>query len=112
MAVATNRVPVTFAAPHRGSSRRSFCDNCHKSPSVLHLLEQSALQRHAEMDAAESVFLGTAQVTTTHILAVDDDPSVRQMIADYLGDNEIRVTALASGKQIPEVMARDTIDLD
>src|SRR2546430_6178476 len=47
----------------------------------------------------------------THVLAVDDDPSVRQMIVDYLSDNDIRVTALASGKQIAEVMARDTIDL-
>jgi hypothetical protein len=27
-----------------------------------------------------------------HVLAVDDDPSVRQMIADYLGDNDIKVT--------------------
>ena len=34
---------------------------------------------------------------TAHVLAVDDDPSVRKMIVDYLGDNEIRVTALASG---------------
>src|SRR5688500_2939691 len=48
---------------------------------------------------------------TAHVLAVDDDPSVRKMIVDYLGDNEIRVTALASGREIAEVMARDTIDL-
>lgn len=53
----------------------------------------------------------SAQTSTAHIIAVDDDPSVRQMIVDYLGDNDIRVTALASGKQINEVMARDTIDL-
>jgi len=46
-----------------------------------------------------------------HILAVDDDPSVRQMIAHYLGDNEMRVTTLASGREIVEVMARETIDL-
>ena len=48
---------------------------------------------------------------TAHILAVDDDPSVRKMIADYLGDNELRVTALASGREIAEVMQRETIDL-
>jgi DNA-binding response OmpR family regulator len=48
---------------------------------------------------------------TAHILAVDDDPSVRKMIADYLGDNDMRVTALASGAEIREAMARDTIDL-
>ena len=54
---------------------------------------------------------GAAQVSTTHVLAVDDDQSVRQMIVDYLGDNDIRVTALPSGKQIAEIMERDTIDL-
>ena len=46
-----------------------------------------------------------------HVLAIDDDPSVRQMIADYLGDNDIRVTAIASGRGIADVMARHTIDL-
>ncbi len=46
-----------------------------------------------------------------HVLAVDDDPSVRQMIADYLGDNEIQVTVAGSGKEIPALMARHTIDL-
>jgi len=48
---------------------------------------------------------------TAHILAVDDDPSVRKMIADYLGDNEMRVTALASGRDIRSTMERETIDL-
>jgi DNA-binding response OmpR family regulator len=47
----------------------------------------------------------------THVLVVDDDPSLRQMVADYLGDNEIRVTAIASGREIPAVMAREMIDL-
>jgi DNA-binding response OmpR family regulator len=63
------------------------------------------------MNEAESAFLGEARVSSAHILAVDDDPSVRQMIADYLSDNDIRVTALPSAKQIGEVMGRDTIDL-
>ncbi len=48
---------------------------------------------------------------TAHVLAVDDDPSVRKMIADYLADNEIRVTALASGREIGDVLGRETIDL-
>ena len=46
-----------------------------------------------------------------HVLAIDDDPSVRQMIADYLSDNDIRVTVAGSGKEIAAVMARDTVDL-
>jgi DNA-binding response OmpR family regulator len=48
---------------------------------------------------------------TAHILAVDDDPSVRKVICNYLGDNDIRVTALASGRDIADVMAREVIDL-
>jgi two-component system OmpR family response regulator len=46
-----------------------------------------------------------------HVLAVDDDPSILQMITDYLGDNDIQVTALGSGDEIAAVMARHTIDL-
>src|SRR5260221_11236246 len=65
------------------------------------------------MDSQGSVAIMEASpvAMSTHVLAVDDDPSVRQMIIDYLGDNDIRVTALESGHQIAEVMARDTIDL-
>jgi two-component system OmpR family response regulator len=53
----------------------------------------------------------TDTALSAHILAVDDDPSVRKMISDYLTDNELRVTALASGREIADVMARETIDL-
>jgi len=34
-------------------------------------------------------------MTNARILAIDDDPSVRQMIVDYLGDNDLSVTAIA-----------------
>jgi len=47
----------------------------------------------------------------THVLVVDDDPMIRQMIVDYLGDNEIQVTAVASGREIADVTARTMIDL-
>jgi two-component system, OmpR family, response regulator len=47
----------------------------------------------------------------THVLVVDDDPSIRQMVVDYLGDNEIGVTALASGTDIARVTGHQTIDL-
>jgi DNA-binding response OmpR family regulator len=53
----------------------------------------------------------TTMTTTAHVLAVDDDPSVRQMIADYLTDNDVHVTTLASGREIADVMSRETIDL-
>ena len=48
---------------------------------------------------------------TAHVLVVDDDPSVRGMIVDYLGDNEIKVTALASGNEIAAAMEHESVDL-
>lgn len=46
-----------------------------------------------------------------HVLVVDDDPLVRQLITDYLGDYEIRVTALDSGRRVHEVLGQEVIDL-
>src|SRR5499427_8645666 len=64
------------------------------------------------MEASQTVTtVGKSMTTIAHVLAVDDDPSVRQMITDYLGDNDIRVTTLASGRDIDELMGRETIDL-
>jgi DNA-binding response OmpR family regulator len=52
-----------------------------------------------------------ASSASIHILAVDDDPSVQQVIANYLGDNDIDVTAIGTGREIAEVIARQTVDL-
>jgi DNA-binding response OmpR family regulator len=63
------------------------------------------LESVAKMTALE------ANPSPVHVLAVDDDPSVRQLIFDYLGDNDIGVTAVGSGREIAPVMARHTVDL-
>jgi two-component system OmpR family response regulator len=46
-----------------------------------------------------------------HVLALDDDPSVRQLVRDYLVENELRVTAVATGAEFMAVMGSETIDL-
>ena len=46
-----------------------------------------------------------------HILVVDDDPSMREMIRDFLGDYDFEVTTAASGAEIPDILARERIDL-
>ena len=46
-----------------------------------------------------------------HIAAVDDDPAIRELLRDYLGDNELRVSALASGAELMALLARETVDL-
>ena len=38
-----------------------------------------------------------------HVVAVDDDDAVRDLIAEYLGKNELRVTCVATGKDLAGV---------
>jgi len=52
--------------------------------------------------------------TTTlppHVLAIDDDAAMRQLIADYLGENELRVTTVATGADMEKVLAEHAIDV-
>jgi two-component system, OmpR family, response regulator len=49
--------------------------------------------------------------TLPHVLAVDDDPAIRALLADYLAANELRVSAVADGRECAAVLARDTVDL-
>lgn len=49
--------------------------------------------------------------TLPHILALDDDPAIRDVVAEYLTQNELRVTTVASGVELTAVMAREAIDL-
>jgi two-component system OmpR family response regulator len=46
-----------------------------------------------------------------HVLAVDDDALVRELIADYLGQNGFRVTTVADGAAMRSVLAQDVVDL-
>jgi len=46
-----------------------------------------------------------------HVLAVDDDPVIRDAIVDYLGQYEFRVTAVADGASMQAVLASDVVDL-
>jgi DNA-binding response OmpR family regulator len=46
-----------------------------------------------------------------HVLVVDDDPSIRQLVVDFLGDYDYTVTAVASGREMAEVLSRETVDL-
>jgi DNA-binding response OmpR family regulator len=52
-----------------------------------------------------------AQAAPAHILAVDDDPTIRQLIVDYLGQNGLRVTAVADGRAMQAVLDEQVVDL-
>jgi two-component system OmpR family response regulator len=46
-----------------------------------------------------------------HVLVVDDDPDIRVVLTEYLEKSEIRVTAVASGREMLEVFETEAIDL-
>lgn len=49
--------------------------------------------------------------STPHILVIDDEPDVRDLVAEYLGKNDMRVSAAASGREMFELIDREAIDL-
>ena len=46
-----------------------------------------------------------------HILVIDDDRAICELISEYLGSNDMRVTTGASGSELFHVMDRESIDL-
>jgi len=46
-----------------------------------------------------------------HILVIDDDPDVRELITEYLGKHDMRVSAGRSGREMFELFDRESIDL-
>jgi DNA-binding response OmpR family regulator len=46
-----------------------------------------------------------------HVLAVDDDPVMREMICDYLRKHDMRVTAVADGRSMDGILEAEVVDL-
>ena len=46
-----------------------------------------------------------------HVVAVDDDPSIRQLITNYLLDHDFRVTAVGTERELRSVLDRDPASL-
>jgi two-component system, OmpR family, response regulator len=46
-----------------------------------------------------------------HVLVVDDDPAMRQLVEDYLGQNDFRVSGADSGAQLFGALGSSVVDL-
>src|SRR6202140_1648641 len=46
-----------------------------------------------------------------HILVVDDDPQIREMLEEYLVQNELRVSVTSTGREMSTLLAEHAIDL-
>jgi two-component system OmpR family response regulator len=65
---------------------------------------------HPQADAGGGQAMEIVSKLAPHVVALDDDPAIRALIAEYLADNELRVTTVASGSELAHAMARDPVD--
>lgn len=46
-----------------------------------------------------------------HVLVIDDDPMICDMVAEYMGDNEMRVSTGHSGREMLAIFEQEAVDL-
>ena len=46
-----------------------------------------------------------------HILVVDDDPAIRQLVGDYMSGHDLQVSTAGSGAEMDKVLGAEVIDL-
>src|SRR6267143_7040669 len=69
------------------------------------------LPRMTNVHAVMNKSVHAAAGVRSHVLAVDDDPLIREAISDYLGQHDFRITAVADGRAMQAVLAHDVVDL-
>lgn len=52
-----------------------------------------------------------SETVQPHILVVDDDQQIRALLEEYLKENGLRVSVVASGQQMSTILADEAIDL-
>src|ERR1700691_4570279 len=51
------------------------------------------------------------ETMSAHILVVDDDPQIRNLLSEYLTENGMRVSSAATGREMLQILDEETIDL-
>ena len=72
------------------------------------LLSSGAYRAYPGIDYLQAA---PASSDSAHVLAIDSDPRVLKLVADYLREHDMRVTLLPSGRGIADVMAHTLIDV-
>jgi len=47
----------------------------------------------------------------SHILALDDDPDIRKVLVEYLGGQDFRISAVATGREMLAILDKEPVDL-
>jgi two-component system OmpR family response regulator len=63
------------------------------------------------LDYLEKEIAAMPEPIRSHILVVDDDPQIRELLEEYLTENVLRVSVASNGTQMSQILADDAIDL-
>jgi DNA-binding response OmpR family regulator len=63
------------------------------------------------MDLAIDMATPESTPQAPHVLVVDDDPLVREMVSDYLQRNDVRVSAVGDGRALQRSLEAEIVDL-
>jgi two-component system OmpR family response regulator len=59
----------------------------------------------------EAMNMSDSMHASSHVLVLDEDQAVCNLVTDYLGQNEFRVTAVSTGRQVLEMITNEAIDI-
>src|SRR5260370_8208172 len=88
-------------------------DDNESLPSMSGRAELRAVRRTVAQEEPRHADSGPqpAFSRSAHVLAVDDDPAMRAMIADYLVDQNVRVSVPADSREMQRVLAAGAVHL-
>jgi DNA-binding response OmpR family regulator len=50
-------------------------------------------------------------MVSPHILALDDDPDVRRILVEYMSEQDFRVSAVSTGREMMAILEQEPVDL-
>jgi two-component system, OmpR family, response regulator len=51
------------------------------------------------------------ETSTSHVLVVDQDPALCNLVSDYLAKNDFHVTAVSTGRQVLDTLSCEAVDI-
>jgi DNA-binding response OmpR family regulator len=69
------------------------------------------MRRRAIITRLIAELLEPMAAVAPHVLALDDDPDIRRVLADYLSGQGLRVSAVATGKEMLAILDSEPVDL-
>jgi two-component system, OmpR family, response regulator len=65
----------------------------------------------SDSSSSAATILAMPEALQPHVLVVDDDSQIRELLREYLSQNELRVSLASKGEEMTQILANEAIDL-